>query len=192
MAAFDRNWARNQLRHQKNSAVMCFAVMSILNSDQVDWLLGKTVVLRKDGLIFCPGASDFIGMGNKYGIDLGQISRVRKNANSDFLVDLNEFWKQARGNLIKESFETVMAYAKAQKTLSALKGLPWYQFTRMVRNCISHDFHFRFNKGDWTHLPARWNGMMIDLSMQGSEMTESFLDPATTIEAYAEMVNFVS
>lgn len=54
MTVIDRQWALNQLRHSRNSAILSLAAMQMLNSDLIYDLDDKVVVLKTDGITFNP------------------------------------------------------------------------------------------------------------------------------------------
>ncbi|MBR7956153.1 hypothetical protein KDW78_19965 [Burkholderia cenocepacia] len=161
--------------------------MQMLNSELIHTLDGKVVVLKKDRIAFNPNADD--RQGARFEVDLSQLPNDYKNAHDDLMATIAEYWKAARRNLIKESYEVTRLYAKAIGV--SLKTQSWYQFARMVRNCLSHDFHFRFNNYDLEQLPVSWGGKEINATLNDTDMPEDFLDPYTTWALYMEMVTFI-
>lgn len=72
---------------------------------------------------------------------------------------------------LKELFETMRNYCDKSSQSALLTSQPWYQFWRLIRNCFSHNFKFRFNKYDKTVLPVTWSGITIAESMEGQSLT---------------------
>jgi len=80
--------------------------------------------------------------------------------------------------LIRAPFELLRDYCedfdKAVPTLhlqNDLKNTAWYYFTKLIRNAISHNFRFEFNKQDKWRLPVTWNGITITPNMDGEAIT---------------------
>ncbi len=95
-------------------------------------------------------------------------------------------------NCLKEMFEIILAYGKTTSQEAILKAAPWYQFLRMVRNCISHDMTLRFNAHDLKQLPVTWSGLTIDTTMQnGPLQATGFLSRAKTLELMDEVIGYV-
>ncbi|MGP7985668.1 hypothetical protein [Rhodoblastus sp.] len=88
------------------------------------------------------------------------------------------------------------AYDKAGLTLclwQKMQTTSWFQFTRIVRNAISHNFHFMYRPAD--RLPIAWNGITLSREMEGQPITyelwhkkgyELFLEMKAFAEALPE------
>lgn len=92
--------------------------------------------------------------------------------------------------LLKESFELVRDYSERTKQDALFRSQPWYQFARMIRNCISHNFHFHFTPHDLRHLPATWNGRTIDALLDKKPLAIAFLGYDGTWELFRELEEF--
>lgn len=73
-------------------------------------------------------------------------------------------------SLVKDSFELTKHRAKIADRFLLMQAEPWYQFARLIRNCVAHSFVFDFNRGDLQRLPVTWNGITLDASMHGKEL----------------------
>ena len=73
--------------------------------------------------------------------------------------------------VIKELFEGVKAYCKSTKQSDILKSQDWYQLWRIIRNCFSHDYRFRFKDHDKKFLPISWKGIELNERMDGELIT---------------------
>jgi hypothetical protein len=71
---------------------------------------------------------------------------------------------------LKELFETMKHYCDQSSQSNLLTSQTWYQFWRIIRNCFSHNFKFRFNNYDKTVLPVTWAGITIAESMEGQSL----------------------
>lgn len=54
---------------------------------------------------------------------------------------------------IKEIFEVVRAYCRETGNTKKLTEQSWYQFARLIRNCLAHDHVFHFSDYDIGLLP---------------------------------------
>lgn len=188
--AIDKKWAANQIRHNRNTFIAAIGASYLFNTNAV-LLLESQVVVCKDGcVIFNPEASD--RSGKRYEIELGQLANEHQNNHPRYMETIKEFYKAFRRLLFKESFEIVKAYAEAHGHTPAFKAAPWHHFSRIVRNCVSHDFHFRFNKHDLTILPLSWGGVTIDSSMNGAHLREDQLPPDLVINLLNEWGQFIT
>ena len=73
--------------------------------------------------------------------------------------------------VIKELFEGVKSYCKSTKQIDLLRSQNWYQIWRIIRNCFSHDYRFRFSDHDKKFLPISWKGIELDERMDGELIT---------------------
>lgn len=73
--------------------------------------------------------------------------------------------------IVKELFEIVKTYCQNTSQNHFLLSQDWYQLWRIIRNCFSHDFHFRFNKHDKKYLPISWKGIELREDMDGQQIT---------------------
>ena len=74
--------------------------------------------------------------------------------------------------LIRVPFEILRDYCEdydkadpTRRLFQKMKEAPWYEYARMVRNAISHNFHFRYNNHDKEILPVTWNGITLSQEM---------------------------
>ena len=73
-------------------------------------------------------------------------------------------------NCIKEIHEQVMLYGDKTNQIRVISAAPWYQFLRIVRNCLSHDMTLTFRPYDVKQLPVSWSGLTINASMHNSQL----------------------
>ncbi|WP_143171576.1 hypothetical protein [Rhizobacter sp. OV335] len=103
---------------------------------------------------------------------------------------MKEFLTMLLRALLKESFEIVRDYAEKSKQDGVFRSQSWYQFARMIRNCISHDFHFRFTPHDMKKLPITWNNRTIEAGLANQPLPIAFLGYGGTWELFQEMERF--
>jgi len=66
-------------------------------------------------------------------------------------------------------------WSRSMKTgqLRQMQFQPWFQFARIIRNCLSHDFRFDLSK-DMRLLPVTWKGKNITGGVHGTRLEHSF------------------
>lgn len=186
----DKQFALNQLRHKRNAFIYMCASSQLLNSDAIEHLIGVSIIINDEGIIYNYNDND--RTNESIEIDLTQIVAVKRHDNSNFNVDLKEFYKFVRRNLIKESYEVVHEYASSNNKITALKAEPWYWYARVIRNTVSHSLRYEFKANDIRNaLPIQWEGKTIDISLDGTVMKEDVADALTTLRLVHEMHDFV-
>lgn len=104
-----------------------------------------------------------------------------------------EFFSMLLRNLLKESFESIKNYCEGSNQFSLFQQQDWYQFARMTRNCLSHDFSVDYKKDKriLKLLPINWNGRSFTLDMDGKPLNTSFIGINFALKLYEEMKAFV-
>ena len=121
----------NQLKNAKNNYILGLAAISLFSNEKV------YPVLEVSRAKFGTYTVEFKKVKNLL------INPVHRQ------IALKEFLKSQIRALIKESFELVKNYCDETNQDSKLKTAPWYQFARIIRNCLSHNFKFGF--GEYGH-----------------------------------------
>jgi len=85
----------------------------------------------------------------------------------------------------------VTHYFKGAGLYSDLSAQPWCQFSRLLRNALSHDFCFRLSHQDMRLLTLSWQGKTIDASVDGQTLMMSFFGFADAWRLFFEYENFV-
>lgn len=124
-----------------------------------------------------------------YFVEFRQVAALLESK-PDREMALKEFTTMLLRGLLKESFETVRAYAKSSQQRAALKAQPWFQFFRLIRNCVSHNFHFEFTEDDKKLLPVSWHGRTVDKNLDGKPLEIAFLGYDGVWALFSELVNF--
>jgi hypothetical protein len=70
-------------------------------------------------------------------------------------------------NLLKEAFRLTAAYCDSTNQRVALKSQAWYQFARVLVNCLSHNFRLEFRAYDKQVLPVSFREHTITEGMDG-------------------------
>jgi hypothetical protein len=124
-----------------------------------------------------------------YNVPFDQVSKLLDNR-QDREIAVREFLTMLLRALIKESFELIKDYSNDSNQSALLKGEPWFQFARIIRNCISHNFLFEFNAHDRSHLPVSWKGKTITLALDGQPLSLSMFGYVEAWELFSEFKVF--
>lgn len=119
---------------------------------------------------------------------------IRYVFESDELLALatNQLRKSVLRNCIKEMFELVKTYGLETNQIKLLRAAPWYQFLRMMRNSLSHDFYVRYKEHDLKLLPITWAGLTLTAAMDGSELPMAgFLTRMKILELMDDVIAYV-
>lgn len=161
-----------QLTNARNNYVLGLAAMSLFTES------ASIEHLRKRHASF-----------GGYIVEFNQVSSLLSSQHGRDIA-LKEFLTMLIRALLKESFELVRDFAEDSKQDILFKSQPWYHFARMIRNCISHDFHFRFTPHDLRKLPITWNARKLDASLQDKPLAVSFLGYDGTWELFCQIERF--
>lgn len=86
-------------------------------------------------------------------------------------IACNELYESAHRSALKDLFALTKWYCHETGQLSKLEMQPWFQFWRILRNCLAHKMRFSFNESEKKQLPVTWSGVTIDISMNGKALT---------------------
>ena len=123
-----------------------------------------------------------------------QFGYIKYVYQSDDLLKLatNQLRKAVLRSCMKEMFEILKSECKTGEQEKALKNAPWYQFLRMIRNSLSHDFYLKFNRYDKQQLPVAWSGLTLTQEMDGAELPmQGFLTRAKVQELIDDVIEYV-
>lgn len=90
-------------------------------------------------------------------------------------IAFSELYDTVHRSALKELFEVTKYYCESTDQMDLLRAQLWYQFWRILRNCLSHDFRFRFTEHDRKKLPVSWQTVTIDEKMEGKQLTHGVL-----------------
>ena len=74
-----------------------------------------------------------------YSVEFSQVAALLR-VDADRTVATKEFMNMLLRILIKESFELLKNHCAETGQAPLLKGQPWYDFARIIRNSLSHTF----------------------------------------------------
>lgn len=93
-------------------------------------------------------------------------------------------------SLIKDSFELCKHHCEIADSMQQMRAEPWYQFCRLVRNCIGHNFAFKFSARDIAVLPATWRGRSITPGMNRGPLPLTFFGYGEAWELFQDIRAF--
>ena len=123
-------------------------------------------------------------------VEFAQVAELLRER-GDREIALKEFLKVQMRALVKEIFEVIKEYCVATGQAEQFKSLPFYEFSRIIRNCLSHNFKFTFYKNDKKLLPVKWRSKEINLGMEGAELELGFFGLPEAWELFLDFQNFV-
>lgn len=163
----------SQLENAKNSYILGMAAISLFGSPEA------YPILEGNHAAF-----------GQYTVNFDQVTRLLRNA-KDRDIAIREFLTSQIRALIKESFELIKDYCDDTGQSQVLKAESWYQFARMIRNCLSHNFRFEFNNYDKTLLPVSWGARTIEEGMDGAPLELKFFGYVESWELFSEFQELV-
>jgi len=129
-------------------------------------------------------------------IAFSDIANELEDANGREVVSA-QFLLNHLHSLVRVPFELLNDYCEDFDSIAAtpvlkdrLKNMPWFHYTRLIRNAVSHNFRFAFNPKDRAKLPITWNGITIDHNCDGKEITFETLWHRPGYELFLEMKEF--
>lgn len=75
---------------------------------------------------------------------------------------------------MRENFRITQNYCIETNKLDILQEQEWYQFARILVNCISHNFIFDLTTVNKNRLPVRFKNIEIGESMHGCHLSRRF------------------
>jgi hypothetical protein len=124
-----------------------------------------------------------------YSVEFSQVAALLR-IEADRAIASKEFMNMLLRILIKESFELLKNHCAETGQAPLLHGQPWYEFARMIRNSLSHNFRLQFGKHDRSLLPVTWRGRTIELAMDGAHLELSFFGYVQAWELFADFRDF--
>jgi len=176
-----------QLQHIERTYTLSVMAMGVFQDSRIgDLLKGKTTYLVREFLESDEGQVRVEGF--KMGLE--QMGQTILDGGAKQQQALDEFGKAALRTLIKDSFECIKGYSEETGQAPSFRAQDWYQFARMVRNSLSHDYCFRFNTHDRTLLPVTWRDRTISVSMDNLPMELSLLDHGRSFALFSAIRAF--
>ena len=130
-------------------------------------------------------------LGENYELPFDQVVALLGEDYVDKLIALTEFLNMLLRAFIKEPYELLKAYCRDTGQLREMQCQPWFQFARIIRNCLSHDFRFDLSK-HMKLLPVTWKGKTITGGMHGTRLEHSFFGFNDAIQLFEDLQSFAN
>lgn len=110
----------------------------------------------------------------------------RDALSSDFLLNQLHALIRAPFEILSDYCEDYDKLDPTRLLLKEMKGTPWYEVARTIRNTISHNFLVSYKKAT----PLTWNGITISQEMDGKVIAYESLWHKPGYELFLEMRKF--
>ena len=137
-----------------------------------------------------PLLEDHAAAFGDYTVTFDQVAELLKKV-PDREIVLVEFNKMLMRTTIIESFEHLKDYCQNTNQYPLLKKKKWYEFARIIRNFLSHNCHFIFNKYDRARLPVKWGKIEITEEKHGRGLDADSFGNVETWELFQQFTDFV-
>ena len=107
-------------------------------------------------------------------------------------IAVKEFSNMLLRSLTLDSFGLIRDYCEDTGKTKVLTSQSWYQFARLIRDCISNASRFKFRNFDKRVLPATWGDREITAGMDGTYLQLSFFGHPEAWELFQEIDAFAS
>ncbi len=124
-----------------------------------------------------------------HSVEFSQVATLLR-IDTDRAIAMKEFVNMLLRIPIKESFELLKNHCAETGQAPLLQNQPWYEFARVIRNSLSHNFRLQFRKHDRSLLPVTWRGRTIELAMDGAHLELSFFGYVQAWELFADFRDF--
>jgi len=84
-----------------------------------------------------------------------------------------------------------MKYCKQTKQIDVLKKQPWYHYSKLIRNGLSHDYQWDFSKQIKSFFPITYKQTTITYDLHGTLLKENQMPLSVIWILLEEMENFV-
>ena len=162
-----------QLEHTRNNYILGLAAYALFISKEA-W-----PILEGQQAQFGP-----------YTVNFNQVAGLMKHE-KDRDIALNEFFKMLMRTLITEGFEHIKDYCEETDQYAAFKRKPWYEFARLIRNFLSHNCIFEFNKYDRARLPIKLRDVEITVDMHKKDIPRTYFGEVETWELFQDFETFL-
>ncbi len=144
----------------------------------IAYIFGSGAWMDKFKTYTTEGGFEIVSEDNIQKFIFGKPSNLVKNySNSNLVNDVAiNLVRSGYRDFMTQSFDLIIKYCKDTNQNKKLKELPWYHFSRLVRNSFSHDFKLNFELYGDQLLPDQkleFSNRTIEFtqSMNGREIT---------------------
>jgi len=152
--------------------------------------LAGVLMLDHDNISDIRGKSSLV-LGENYELPFDQVEALLGEDYGNKLAVLFEFLNMLLRTFMKEAYELLKAYCRDTGQLRQMQCQTWFQFARIIRNCLSHDLRFDLSK-DMKLLPVTWKGKTITGGMHGARLDHSFFGFNDAIQLFEDLQLFAN
>ncbi|MGI0008133.1 MAG: hypothetical protein ACRD92_00765 [Nitrosopumilaceae archaeon] len=173
MSIVSREGLENQIHNAKALYVWGLASMVLLSHNDAP------AVLRESHVDFGGRKQVFVGMADRL---------TDPKEKEEILSELHKVFLRF---YIRESFELIKDYCRKTNQSDLLEIQPWYHFTRLIRNCMAHNFKWVFKKFDKSLLPITLRTLTIATDLEGKNLKMEFFNQSHAWNLHTDMSLFV-
>jgi hypothetical protein len=116
--------------------------------------------------------------------------QARSAITSDFVLDQLHSLIRAPFELLTDYCEDYDREVPTRHLVKQLKEMAWYEFARLIRNAVSHNFRFEFKDSEKRRMPIKWNQVTLTEDLHGKAMTYESFWHKPGYELFLEMREF--
>ncbi len=94
-------------------------------------------------------------------------------------------------NAVTDYFESIMKYCEQTKQFSVLKNQQWYNYAKLIRNGLSHDYQWDFSRQKKSIFPVTYKQIIIIYDLHGTLLKENQMPLSVIWGMLEEMESFV-
>jgi len=92
---------------------------------------------------------------------------------------------------IREPYELIFEYCKKSSQLDKLRKKEWFDFARLSRNALAHNFRWHFKEEDEKVLPVTYWEKTISKELEGQIVSGAIITPVIVWNLNTDFLRFV-
>jgi len=94
-------------------------------------------------------------------------------------------------NAVTDYYESIMKYCNQTKQFPIFKNQQWYNYSRLIRNGLSHDYQWDFSRQKKSDFPITYKQIIITYDLHGTLLKKNQMPLSVIWVLLEEMENFV-
>ena len=135
--------------------------------------------LQKSTLIINNDKVDFSTLANSLSQD------------NQYEAIINHMTNLAIKNAVTDYYESIIKYCKQTKQFSILKNQQWYNYAKLIRNGLSHDYQWDFSQQKKSIFPVTYKQITITYNLHGTLLKENQMPLSIIWVMLEEIESFV-
>ena len=127
---------------------------------------------------------------NEDTVDLSTLAKSLEQDNQYELI-IEHMINLAIKDAVSDYYEAILKYCKNSNQESIFRKQQWYNYSRLIRNGLSHDYQWDFSKQDKNVFPVKYKQITINYDLHGTLLTKNQMPLSTIWTLLEEMENFV-